>query len=69
MSIEEIEKEILALKASRLNILTGGQEYKLNNRSTVRPDLVEINKQINKLELRLEIAKNGLQSSDIVFSL
>ena len=70
MNTDEILEELMKLKAARNTILEGGQEYRLASRSLVRANLADINREINKLEMRLEIAKNGgLSHSNASFGL
>ncbi len=55
----EIQERLALYKAAETAILSGGQEYRLDNRSLTRADLGAIQKQIRDLEHQLAIATNG----------
>lgn len=68
-TVAEIQAELTAYKTARALILEGAQSYKIGTRSLTRGDLVEINKEIRRLEMRLAIAQNSSQvtATSVVF--
>jgi len=68
-TVAEIQAELTAFKSARTQILEGAQTYKIGNRSLTRADLVEINREIRRLETRLAIAQNSNQvtATSVVF--
>ena len=74
-TLTELQEELSALKAAKLKILTGAQEYSgLGKISVKRADLSVLDAEIQKIEHRIEIAKNitsrgcALSHSHAVFS-
>jgi hypothetical protein len=65
----EIQADLSSYRAARDTILNGAQTYKIGSRALTRGDLVEINREIRRLETRLAIAQNGgsIPGSSVVF--
>ncbi len=59
-TLSELQDDLAALKKSRQAVLEGGQSYTgPANISVYRAKLETLNSQIEKLEMRIAVAKNG----------
>lgn len=58
-TLSEMQAELATFKETRLKILAGGQSYRIGSRQKESVSLAEINRMIQDLEIRINMAAGG----------